>query len=137
VNALREGAYDYLVKPCDVEELRATVSRALERRRLGQQLRLRVGELEAANDTITALNAEPPAPRRRGHRGAPRNLERLTELDRLKSQFMSIASHELKTPVTAMSGFLQIALRRMRKRSTPAAVRRRLAGGAEGDRRAA
>src|SRR5713101_5873779 len=42
--------------------------------------------------------------------------EQLKELDRLKSQFMSIASHELKTPITAMSGFLQVTLRRIRKR---------------------
>ncbi len=57
VKALREGAYDYLVKPCDVEELRLTVSRGLERRRLGQQLRERVHELETANATISTLNA--------------------------------------------------------------------------------
>jgi len=33
----------------------------------------------------------------------------------MKSQFLSIASHELKTPITAMSGFLQVALRRVRR----------------------
>ncbi|HYK97080.1 MAG TPA: response regulator, partial [Candidatus Acidoferrales bacterium] len=30
VEALRSGAYDYLMKPSDVEELRATVNRAIE-----------------------------------------------------------------------------------------------------------
>src|SRR5690242_2903970 len=30
VKALREGAYDYLCKPCDVLELRMTVSRGVE-----------------------------------------------------------------------------------------------------------
>jgi two-component system CheB/CheR fusion protein len=35
----------------------------------------------------------------------------------MKSQFLSIASHELKTPITAMSGFLQVALRRIRRLS--------------------
>src|SRR6266850_2233537 len=49
VTALREGAYDYMLKPADVEELRATVARGIERRRLGQQLRERVADLEAAN----------------------------------------------------------------------------------------
>ena len=38
VAALRSGAYDYLIKPSDVDELRATVGRALERRRLRQRL---------------------------------------------------------------------------------------------------
>jgi signal transduction histidine kinase len=38
VTALRAGAYDYLIKPSDVDELRATIGRALERRRLRQRL---------------------------------------------------------------------------------------------------
>lgn len=42
IAALRTGAYDYLMKPSDVEELRATVHRAIERR----QLRRRLLELE-------------------------------------------------------------------------------------------
>lgn len=33
---------------------------------------------------------------------------RLAELDRLKTNFMSIASHELRTPITAVRGFGQI-----------------------------
>ena len=38
VAALRSGAYDYLIKPSDVDELRATIGRAIERRRLRQRL---------------------------------------------------------------------------------------------------
>lgn len=38
VTALRSGAYDYLIKPSDVDELRATIGRALERRQLRQRL---------------------------------------------------------------------------------------------------
>ena len=38
VSALRSGAYDYLMKPSDVEELRATVNRAIERRALRRRL---------------------------------------------------------------------------------------------------
>ena len=38
VTALRSGAYDYHIKPSDVDELRATVGRGLERRRLRQRL---------------------------------------------------------------------------------------------------
>src|SRR2546428_328910 len=57
VGALRRGAYDYLTKPCDTEELKATVARAVERRRLGLQLAHHLRELEAANTTIRAQNA--------------------------------------------------------------------------------
>src|SRR5438045_2457482 len=38
VQAMREGAYDYLVKPCDIIELRMTVNRGIERSRLSVQL---------------------------------------------------------------------------------------------------
>ncbi|GAC1459162.1 MAG: hypothetical protein NVSMB8_08490 [Candidatus Limnocylindrales bacterium] len=130
VKALREGAYDYLLKPCDVEELRSTVTRGLERRRVGQQLHERVVELEAANETISRMNADLEGRvaaatadlQARLHELAAAkaetqdHLEKLRELDKLKSQFLSIASHELKTPITAMSGFIQIAVRRLRRR---------------------
>jgi len=130
VKALRQGAYDYMLKPADVEELRATVARGIERRKLGQQLRERVADLEDANRTINELNenlqdrvAEATAQlqaRVRDLDDARNELqtgyERLQELDKLKSQFLSIASHELKTPITAMSGFVQIAVRRIKRR---------------------
>ncbi|TAK34409.1 MAG: PAS domain-containing protein [Chloroflexota bacterium] len=40
-----------------------------------------------------------------------RDVTELTELDRLKDQFISVAAHELKTPVAMMKGYAQVLLR--------------------------
>ena len=130
VTALRDGAYDYLLKPAGVEDLRGTIARGIERGKLAQQLRERVGELEVANVTINELNDSLQGRVARAtadlqnrvkeldeaKRELQSSYETLQQLDQLKSQFLSIASHELKTPITAMSGFVQIAVRRVKRR---------------------
>ncbi|MBU6423995.1 MAG: response regulator, partial [Chloroflexi bacterium] len=122
IGALREGAYDYLIKPSDPEELRATVARAIERRQLGRELEERVRELEEANAHIAELNADLEQRVEDATAELRSAVVRLQELDDLKSQFLSIASHELRTPITAVSGFAQLALRGVRERLAGAAL---------------
>lgn len=55
-----------------------------------------------------------------------RDVTELTELDRLKGQFIETAAHELKTPVTIMKGYAQM-LMRSPDCSTP--ISRRMADG--------
>ena len=71
IKALREGAYDYLIKPCDVDELRAVVARGIERRQLGLQLKERLAELETANADDSRDESRPATARRRGDGPAP------------------------------------------------------------------
>jgi signal transduction histidine kinase len=110
IEALREGAYDYLVKPCDVLELRTTVKRGLERSRLAAQLRNRVRELEQANETIRALNLELE---QRVERATADLRDQLTERD----EFVATVSHDLKSPLTFIKGMAN--LRRRRAPVTP------------------
>ncbi|MFI5270003.1 MAG: histidine kinase dimerization/phospho-acceptor domain-containing protein, partial [Chloroflexota bacterium] len=58
MQALRHGAFNYLLKPCNLDEMKLTISRGLEKKRLAEALRDRVSELEEANRTIQTFNAQ-------------------------------------------------------------------------------
>lgn len=105
VHALRAGAYDYLFKPCDVLELRQTVSRGLERSRLGSALKQRADDLHKANETIRALNLELEA---RVERATAALKEQITARD----EFMATVSHDLKSPLTFIKGMASLRRRR-------------------------
>jgi signal transduction histidine kinase len=105
VEALRQGAYDYLVKPCDIVELRTTVARGLERRQLGVQLRERVHDLEVANETIRSLNLELEG-------RVERATAELREQVKLRDEFMATVSHDLKSPLSFIKGLSSLRRRR-------------------------
>ena len=60
VEAMKQGAYDYITKPLDFEELRLTVERALQRRALEQEVRFLREELSRVQG-VPELIAESPA----------------------------------------------------------------------------
>lgn len=61
----------------------------------------------ASQAAVAIRNARHEAALQRAH-------ARLADLDRLKTNFMSIASHELRTPITAVQGFGQILAEEVR-----------------------
>lgn len=81
VRALKGGAYDYIVKPFTLPEIFHAVGRALEQQRLKQE-----------NIQLTELN------------------RRLQEIDEIKSNLLSAITHEFRTPLTVMSGWLDLLL---------------------------
>jgi signal transduction histidine kinase len=115
IGALREGAYDYLIKPCDVEKMKATVARAVESGSLARSLRQRLAELDAANTKLESFNEEL---RRRVQEATSELALKVTELDHARhrleeeqhrrEEFISMIAHELGQPLTTISGYAQL-----------------------------
>lgn len=57
-DALRVGAYDYLIKPCELDTLTLSVERALERRSLQRTARIYKDHLESQNVELANRKAE-------------------------------------------------------------------------------
>jgi signal transduction histidine kinase len=103
VASIRQGAYDYLVKPCIIDDLKLTIRRGLEHRRL------LVAEQEAKR-RLEVLNAE--LERRvlkqtEDLRIANEELKRNSEA---KDIFLATLSHELRTPLTPIVGWTRLLL---------------------------
>ncbi|MBI5630160.1 MAG: hybrid sensor histidine kinase/response regulator [Elusimicrobia bacterium] len=97
LQALREGAYDYLLKPCPPEELAAAVGRAVEHYHLKVSLVQKTAELE--------------------------KLE--AQLD-VKSRALQDVSHELKNPLSVVSGYSALLLKRGGESYKPEELRKGL-----------
>lgn len=90
VKALKGGAYDYVLKPFTLEEIFHIVARGLEQQRLRQE-----------NVQLSEIN------------------RRLRELDQIKSDLLSAITHEFRTPLTIIYGWLDLLLGDRFGRLTP------------------
>ena len=107
IQALRGGAYDFIQKPIDRDYLVAALQRAIQTR----QLRRQVIEQQLALELHT----------RSLERMVQTRTHELVEANTAKDKFLSIVSHELKTPLTSLKGKAQL-LRRQVERATSAEV---------------
>ena len=86
ISAVNSGQiYRYVTKPWDPVDLANTVDKAIERYELSAELKEKNQALELA-------------------------LKELRVLDEAKSNFMILINHELKTPLTVISSFLELLL---------------------------
>lgn len=86
IEAIKAGAYDFLIKPFSPELLTVTIERCYEKRRLSMELQ-----------TEKSLRAELSAA-----------YSQLKSLERMKDAFLSTVGHELRTPLTPIMGGLEI-----------------------------
>src|SRR5215218_9940974 len=101
IAALRQGAYDYLTKPCIIDELILTVSRGIEHRRLMLAEREARAGLEELNRELERRVEERTAELSRVNR-------ELVEANRMKDIFLATLSHELRTPLTPVLGWVNL-----------------------------
>jgi signal transduction histidine kinase len=94
--AIRYGVFDYLEKPFDLHELRATVARAIERRQKRQGIETRYDDME---QLLGRLKHDLS------------NFDRLARIGRLSAGIV----HEMKNPLTVILGYTQILLGRLKK----------------------
>jgi two-component system NtrC family sensor kinase len=83
VSVLRQGAYDYLTKPLDIEDLRSTVERALEHRTVVMQNKRLMEFLQEKNVVLEYL-----------HRDEQRKSEQLNQVNAIARQITAILDLE-------------------------------------------
>ncbi len=91
INAVNEGhIFRYVLKPWDAVELENVIREAAEKYDLLAERKALIAELRDANGRLTEANAE------------------LSRIDRLKTSFIEVASHEFNTPITLVLGLAEL-----------------------------
>ena len=115
INALRDGATDYLIKPCSVAEIRARVANHVSVKRARDVLRQ---ELASTSRNLEELARDLSVSRRRAQ-----------DALQIREQFLLEVAHELRTPLTNILGSAQLLLHQLdRKGGLPTDRLRQLVG---------
>jgi len=106
IEAIRLGAYDYVCKPIDPDDLTLGVRRALELSALSGENRRLIKELETLNRDLEDLVRQRTLDLQQEHGRLVAAYAQLKDLDDLKTKFVTITSHELRTPLTIITSLM-------------------------------
>ena len=80
VTAIKEGAYDYIIKPCKLDEIRIVIDRAIEKIKLHKENKELLGKLQAAYRDLMVLDMKKEESRSRGRGFVSSNMAGLHHL---------------------------------------------------------
>ena len=105
IQALRGGAYDFIPKPIDRDYFVAALRRAIQTHQLQLQVLEQQRVLEEYARSLEAKVQE--------------RTKELLAANAAKDEFISMASHELKTPLSSLKGMTQLLHRRLLRAGSP------------------
>jgi len=99
--SIRKGAFDYLMKPFQVETLKLIVQRSIEMKRLSEKNTLLLNELKRKNRELSQANTK-----------LKKAQQQLLETERVAAISETIAAlhHEINNPLTALLGKIQLLI---------------------------
>lgn len=124
INTMGAGAFNYMQKPVDYNELAMVIEKALEKRRLLQDVQSKQEQVEAYRNHLEELVERRTAALSEANRQLQKEIEerRLLEsslreakvlaenANTAKSEFLANMSHEIRTPMTSAIGLLNLVL---------------------------